>query len=42
VLVEDDTHLHWKLVWRRHSSRHSLNDRPVISEWNSPPSRELR
>lgn len=33
---------HWKLVWRRHSSKHSLNERPVISEWNSPLSRLLR
>lgn len=34
---------HWKLAWRRHSSRHSLKDLPVISEWNSAPaSREFR
>lgn len=30
--------LHWKLGCLRHSSKHSLSDRPDISEWCSPPS----
>ncbi|KOB68809.1 Uncharacterized protein OBRU01_18728 [Operophtera brumata] len=35
-LADQGSMFRQQLVCLKHSSKHSLSDRPVISEWNSP------